>query len=792
MHISLTWLSRHLDLSDLGPGELADLLTFAGIEVEGIQTRGVASDKVVVGQVAQADPHPNADRLKLCQVTTGGGSLHQIVCGASNYKAGDKVPLALPGAVLPGGFEIKRGQIRGVESAGMMCSERELGLSDDHSGILILPEDAPVGAPLREVVPADTVFEVEITPNRPDLLSHFGMARELAALTGRPLQGTMPDDPPTRPARPGEIDLATETCPYYTARIIRGVKVGESPAWLKKRLESIGLRPINNVVDVTNFVLHETGHPLHAFDLGQLADGRIVVRPARAGEEFVALDGATYRLQPADCVIADAARAVALGGVMGGEGSGVTESTTDILLESAWFVPAAVRSTSRRTGLTSDSSYRFERGADPGMVLPASALATRLVVETAGGVADEAVLVAGRAPCLTGTVPYDTRKAGVFLGGHISAEEQLGILTKLGLFHRSGGIFDVPSYRADLQRPIDLIEEVARVHGLAAVPARTSAAPAPASPVDSFYDFVLGLKRELAANGFHEARTLKLIARAQLADAPLAEPRAVPVRNPLSEDHVLMRPSLVPGLLAVAGLNINHGARRLAFFEAGTVFRAGADPAEAVESQALAILWAGSAGDPSWAQPDPRPVLFADLRGIVDRLVPAGTKLRVTATERPGCVLAAEVGLSKKEVIGCIGQILPARARAMGWDQPFFVIELDLAALHDLARTRKPRFEELPRFPAITRDVAVELPADLPASRIDAALGNVREPLLVGWELFDVFADPTGLKLPADRKSLAWSLTYRDPARTLRSEEVDAAHAKVREVLAKMNGVKLR
>ncbi|MFM7181659.1 MAG: phenylalanine--tRNA ligase subunit beta [Verrucomicrobiales bacterium] len=790
MIVSLSWLQQHVDLSGLGTSEISDLLTFAGVEVEGITERGIRSDKVVVAQVVTVEQHPNADRLKVCQVDAGGGAQHQIVCGATNYKVGDKIPLALPGAILPGNFEIKAGKLRGVESGGMMCSGRELGLSDDHGGLLILPADAAVGTALHQIVPADTILEIEITPNRPDLLSHHGLACELAALTGHPLRAL--DTPTVTEAPAGELVAmrTPDACPFYSARLIEGVKVGPSPDWLRDRLLSIGLRPINNIVDITNFVLHETGQPLHAFDRDRLRGGNIIVRAATAGEKFLALDGKEYTLEESDTVIADQSRPVALGGVMGGEDSGVGDTTVNVLLESAWFEPSGIRRTARRTALSSDSSYRFERGADPGMVLAASALATRLILECAGGKASGNVSIAGELPKRTGVVSLDPEHAKSFLGGHLEKAEQDAILEKLGLVRSGATAWQIPSYRADLQRPIDLIEEIARVHGLAGVPARLRVEPSPASGRDAFHDHVVASKSRLASLGWFEARTLKLISRAQLADAFLPDAAAVPLKNPLSEDHTHLRPSIIPGLLPVAARNRSMGAARLAFFETGTIFQPAGDDVR--ETQSIALLLAGAAGAESWADAKPREATLADLRAAIDQLLPPGRKLKVQAVDRPGCILAAELSVSKKEPLGWFGQIAPARARELDCPFPVYVAELDMDRLHELRASKPPRFEELPKFPAITRDIALEVPADFPASRIDAALGNVAEPLLESWSVFDVFADPTGTRLPADRKSLAWSLVYRDRTRTLRSEEVDAAHSKVRDALAKLQGVSPR
>jgi phenylalanyl-tRNA synthetase beta chain len=387
-------------------------------------------------------------------------------------------------------------------------------------------------------------------------------------------------------------------------------------------------------------------------------------------------------------------------------------------------------------------------------------------------------------------VSLDPEHAKSSLGGHLEKAEQDSILEKLGLVRSGDTAWQIPSYRADLQRPIDLIEEIARVHGLAGVPARLRLEPSSASGRDAFHDHVVASKSRLASLGWFEARTLKLISRVQLADAFHVDPAAVPLKNSLSEDHTHLRPSILPGLLAVAARNRSMGASRLAFFETGTIFQPAGEDVR--ETQAIALLLAGSAGAESWADAKPREATLADLRAAIDQLLPPGRKLKVQAVERPGCILAAELSLSKKEPLGWFGQIAPARARELDCPFPVYVAELDMERLHQLRASNPPRFEELPKFPAITRDIALEVPADFPASRIDAALGNVAEPLLESWTVFDVFADPTGTRLPADRKSLAWSLVYRDRTRTLRSEEVDAAHAKVRDALAKLQGVNPR
>ncbi|MGC4014826.1 MAG: phenylalanine--tRNA ligase subunit beta [Luteolibacter sp.] len=793
MNVSLNWLSTHVDLGGKSPQELDDLLTFAGIEVEGIEIEGVSSDKVVVAQIMEAVQHPNADRLKVTQVDAGEGQLRQIVCGAQNYKVGDKVPCALPGAALPGGFTIGETKMRGVESKGMLCASVEIGLPKGEDGLLILPSDSPIGRPVKELFESDVLLEVEVTPNRPDLLSHHGMARELATLLKQPLK---PLEIPARDTAPAGASVkleAADGCPFYTVVKIDGVQIKESPAWLQRRLESIGLRPINNVVDVTNFVLHETGQPLHAFDTAKV-NGALVIRRAKDGEAFKALDDATYALQDSDLVISDeSGAALALGGVMGGADSGVTEGTTSILLESAWFEPSGIRRTSRRTALSSDSSYRFERGADPQGVLPASALAVKLILETAGGTAAATTAVAGEAPVRVQPVTLDYARLDQLMGSSISHEAADEILTRLGLVKQAGGQWLVPSFRADLQRHIDLVEEVARVHGLDNVPSRFQGAFVASSSVDAAYDADMALRRALAALGFHESQTIKLIADNQVADSlplrPLQDGDLIRVKLPLSEDHAVMRPSLVPGLVASAARNIRQGTKALRLFELGRVFRnAGGGKAKDLESDGLGILLSGPAVPAGWAQAERVSDLY-DLKAIIGALVP-NAHVQFVPKERDGFALGADVQADGQS-IGNFARLLPARERELDLGGAVFVAEFDLAKLRKL-RSGIAHAEELPQFPASSRDAAMDVPVTLANLEIEKTLAKLQEPLLISFECFDVFRDPSGEKLPADRKSVAYRFVYRDAARTLKAEEVDAAHQRVLDSLVKGLGVKFR
>ncbi|MCW1915161.1 phenylalanine--tRNA ligase subunit beta [Luteolibacter sp. GHJ8] len=779
MNVSLNWLATHVDLKGKSPEELDKLLTFAGVEVEGIEVKGISSDKIVVAQIMEAVQHPNADKLKVTQVDAGEGQLRQIVCGAQNYKVGDRVPCALPGAALPGGFTIGEAKMRGVESKGMLCSASEIGLVDAVDGLLILPPDSPIGKPVKELFESDVLLEVEVTPNRPDLLSHYGMAREMATLLEVPLAPLK--IPAPAPATDSGVRIeAPGSCPFYSAVRISGVKVAESPAWLAQRLESIGLRPINNIVDITNFVLHELGQPLHAFDAAKVS-GALVIRTAKEAEEFLALDGATYTLQAEDCVISDeAGSALALGGVMGGSESGVTESTTDILLESAYFTPSLIRRTSRRTALSSDSSYRFERGVNPDGVLPASALAVKLILEIAGGTAAPATMSAGQPPVLTQPVALDLAKLDQLTGASIAHDEAATILTRLGLSKTTDGTWSVPSFRADLQRHIDLVEEIVRVKGLDAVPSRFSGTFVPSSAVDTAYDADMRLRERLAGLGFHECQTIKLIADAQLTDAlplkPLLPGDTIRVSLPLSEDHAVMRPSIVPGLVASAARNIRQGTKALRLFEIGRVFRnAGGGKAKDLESDSLAILLSGPALPSGWSRGDSTADLY-DLKAAIAALVPVAS-LQFLPRNRDGFALACDIQADAQN-IGTFAMILPSRQRELDAPSAIFVAELDLPKLRKLV-AGKTDITDLPLFPGSSRDLAMEAPASLANAEIEKAFAKIKEPLLTGFECFDVFSDPSGEKLAADKKSIAYRIHYRASDRTLKAEEIDAAHTTV-------------
>ena len=806
MKISLNWLREFVELPPT-TGALCELLTMAGVEVEGVETRGAAFDKVVVAQVLESAQHPNADRLSVCKVDDGSGEPKQIVCGAKNYKVGDKVPLAQAGAVLPGDFKIKVGKLRGVESQGMMCSAKELQLANDAEGLLILPADTRIGTPIGDLFPPDTILDLEITPNRPDLLSYFGLAREVAALTGKKLATEHTEDTEKENNLGDLRDLggsievqidAGELCPFYSARKISKIKVGPSPDWLRAKLEASGLRAINNVVDITNLVLLETGQPLHAFDADKLRGG-IRARLARDGEEFLALDGKSYKLDASDLVIADAERATAIAGVMGGEETGVTESTRNVVLESAYFLPGAIRRTGRRLGLGSDSSYRFERGVDPETVIPASRRATELILKLAGGEAAPGVATAGALPDFRRNVPLRIGRVGALLGVQLPPVKIDSILTSLGLEQR-GESWSVPSFRQDLTREVDLIEEIARVVGIDNIPSRIAGTFAPVSDTDRAHDRNMALRRQLAAIGFYETRTLTLVGE----NAAPASADVLRVKNPLTADQIVMRPSLIPGLIQTLTNNVRGGTKSVRLFEIGRVFRAanvgGASaprteaetaalrPLPLFEEQShLGLLVTGATATASWRETKPRDNDFFDIKGVIEALGVGTVEFR--PLQHATLALGAEVFLGDTQ-IGCVGQLPPAVARELDVTAPVLVAEIHLSKLD--AASVKRVYREIEKFPAVTLDVAMIVPLAASHAQVSAVLKKANEPLLADVALFDVFTDASGQKIAADKKSLAYSLTYRAPERTLTLNEANAAHARLKERLKSEMGAAIR
>ncbi len=821
MKVTLNWLRQYVDF-DWTPEELTERLTLLGLEVEGVQKLGGAFEGVVVAQVLTRDKHPNADKLSVCRVHDGKGE-RQIVCGAQNFQAGDKVPLILPGAALPPKpgdkepFVIKVGKIRGVESHGMMCAADELGLDPEalglkkEDGLLILRADATVGQPFAEYLGrggSDVVYDLEVTPNRPDLNSLLGIAREISALTGHAVrlpQDALPaGDPPTASLVAVELEAA-DLCPRYVARVIRGVRVGPSPDWLKSALEKVGLRSINNVVDVTNFVMLETGQPLHAFDFRLIARGdrpqpTIRVRRAHEGEKFVTLDGREHALSRETLLIADPEKAIALGGVMGGQNTEVSGQTQDILLEAAYFTPTGIRRTSKALGLRTDASYRFERGADPLGADAASRRAAHLILELAGGAIAAGSVDAHPAPPEPRQVSLRPQKVNDLLGLSLAPAEIGHFLAQLGLRPvgatadaPAGSVsFGIPSYRVDLKREADLIEEVARLYGVDKLPSTPPRQGRGSHAFDARYDQIMAARRLLVGLGLNETQGQTLIAATAAGGLPTATTLAL--ANPLSSDMDVLRPSLLPGLLDVLRHNLRRQNTDCALFEIGRVFRH--DAGTIREGWRIAIALTGARAPGFWTGAD-RDARFdvQDLQGLVEEFLEhfglRGFALRAR-TEAEGGPLFVESGTVSmgggKLLLGELGQVHPRLARTYDLRDPVFMAELDLDQL--LARRNTARsFKPLAAFPAMRRDIAMIVPETVTHEAVLQAVKQSKAANLESVELFDVFR---GGHVPAGQKSLAYALTYRAADRTLTDSDVTAAHEKVVAQFRQSLGAALR
>jgi phenylalanyl-tRNA synthetase beta chain len=789
MKISLSWLKEHLR-TDKPASEIARILTDAGLEVGAVESNGVTTAKVVAARILESVQHPNADRLSVCKVDDGSGAPRQIVCGAKNYKVGDKVPLAQPGAVMPGDFKIKVGKLRGVESEGMMCSSKELGLGEGAQGdvgLLILDPATTIGTPLTELFPAEEVFEIEITPNRPDWLGHLGVAREAAAFGCGELISPTPALPPTKEDASVAAIAAPDASSFYSIRRIDGVKVAPSPEWLRKRLESVGLRPINNIVDITNFVMFETGQPLHAFDAGTVA-GALGVRMAAEGEKFTALDGSEHQLTPSDPVIADSKGVqgvLALAGITGGKASGVSDGTTSILLESAVFTPGVIRRAARAHGLSTDSSYRFERGVDAAGALAASARATALILESAGGTAASELAIAGSLPAPR-VVALRGDRVRSLLGIDLDDDGIAALLAKLGLRQLPDG-FEIPAWRNDLTREVDLIEEVARLHGIGNITSRLHAGAALSSDADRSYDFALGLRRRLAGAGFHEARSGTLTgSRDQEA---FSTGGVIAVRNPMGEEHSTLRASLIPGLLDAVSRNLRHGAESVRLFEIGRVYQT-PEKNKPEERLRLGLVMTGRDHGENWRGEPARPLDLFDLKGVLSRF--GAVTFRAASHAR--LPLALEILISGKPA-GLLGILSPADAREVmvgGHQGQILVAELDLAPLEKSSAAVSKGSAALPKFPSVRRDLALLLDAAVPYAVVEESALAAKEELLTGITPFDIFSDPKGEKVPLGKKSLAVALTFQHAERTLTTEEVNDALARIVTRLRESAGAEIR
>ncbi len=783
MKISLRWLQEFLPFAGSST-ELAEAMTASGMEVASVETRGASIDRVVVARIAAFGPHPNADRLSVCQVEDGSPEIRQIVCGAKNFRAGDKVPLALPGAVLPGDFKIKASNLRGVRSEGMLCSAKELRLSEEAAGLLILPPEAPVGAPLSAIYPPDAIFDVELTPDRPDLLSYVGIARELAAVLR--IAPTLPASAAPFPFRHGAGARAegTTDCPFALFQRFRGVRVGPSPAWLSERLEASGLRAINNLVDVTNYVMLERGKPIHVYDAAKVS-GPFCVRRARAGETLLALDGRTYHLGPEQLTIADDASVLGLAGVIGGESSGVTSGTTDIWLENAYFDPGCIRAGGRSLGLLTDASFRFERGVDPAAVVSATQRAADLIVQVAGGEPDGEPWAVGEPPPTRAPIALRPSRCARLLGTVV--EDYADLLQRIEVRPAGVDLWQPPTFRPDLTREVDLIEEICRLSGVDRIEGRVRGHAMPRSAADRAHEEISRLRQRLAGLGLSEARTLSLVDEAAVTESFEPDVPVWRLKNPLGDDGRVLRPSLVAGLLRAATRNFQRGAEGVALFEIGRIFRH--EPGNE-ERTSLAVLLAGQRDGKRW-DGEAAEFGFFDLKRAIETALRDHGPVEL-ANVPPNALASLRCKISARgQAVGWCGQVRPSLARRQDLRGKVFVAEVCLGAAGHEARPSF-LFRPLDRYPASSRDIALLARADLPYAAIEATLREVNEPLLVEHRLFDVFTDSAGVRVPADQKSVALSLTYRAPDRTLTQEEVAEAHRRVRDRLIERLRVTVR
>jgi len=792
MRVPLRWLAEWVDLPP--EPELLARLTQGGLEVEGVERVGPDLSGVRVGHVVTREKHPNADRLSLCRVDLGDGEPVDIVCGAPNVAAGQKVAVAAPGTTLPDGRRLEKAKIRGVTSHGMICSAQELGLGEDAAGILVLDPAAPVGAPLDTVLAAgERVVEIALTPNRGDCASLLGIAREVRAHFGGALR-LPPSEPPEHGA-PAASAFRVEIedragCPRYVGRLVRGVRVGPSPAWLQARLEAAGLRAINVVVDVTNLVLLELGQPLHAFDAATLRGGVVRVRPAAAGEKLATLDGETRDLAPDDLVIADAERAIALAGVMGGAETEVGERTRDVFLESAQFDPTRIRRTARRLGLHSEASYRFERQVDRDGVRRACDRAARLLAELAGGEVAPGVLEAEGAPLEPIPVlSLDPARADRLLGTALGREEIVALLARVDVTVDDPSSTPlrcrVPSWRNDLRRPVDLVEEIARIHGYDRIPTTMPVqrlAPVATSRARAVAETV---RDALRAAGLLECMTLPFTSAPALDALGLApdDPRRrlVQVTNPLTEEEGALRTTLVPSLLQVVHANRSRQVERVRVFEIGRTFHPREPGALPDERRELVAAVAGAA-EGLWEARPPLPVYF-ELKGAAEQVLDAlALAARFTAGAgepwwHPAASAAIEVG---GRTVGGLGELHPEVAARHGIEGPCAVLVLDLDAL-GAAEPAPRRFIEPSRHPHVRRDLAVLLPREAAAARVLEAIRATAGPHLVEAGVFDRYE---GRGVPEGRVSLAFRLVFQRPDRTLTDAEVTRAIERVVGMLA--------
>ena len=816
MRVSYDWLKTMIDVPE-SPKELSDEYIRTGTEVEAIDVVGESFDHVVTAQVLEKTPHPDSDHMYVCKVSVGDKNVDaegnpeplQIVCGAQNFEAGDHIVTAMIGAELPGGIKIKKSKLRGVASFGMNCSARELGIGGDHAGIMILPEDAPVGMPFGEYYgSSDTVLDCEITPNRPDCLSMIGMARETGAIFDRDYRVELPaikSETGRATADEISVEIADEgLCDRYVARIVRNVKVGPSPDWMVKRLNSLGIRPHNNIVDITNYVMMLTGQPLHAFDLSTFAehDGRrsVVVRAAKQDETFQTLDGEERVLDAGMGLITDGERPVALAGVMGGMDSEITDASVDVLVESACFNAGRTSHTSRDLSLISDASIRFERQVDETGCVDVANVTCALIEELAGGEVAPGYVDVYPAPKTIDSITLRYQRVLDICGAPIERDFVVRSLTRLGCTVEETGedyLVTPPGFRPDLPREIDLIEEVLRLWGMGRVEATIPAAKNHIGGLTHEQQLTRKVGQILRACGLNETTTFGFAAPGDLEKIHMsADGRGVPVvlMNPLVAEQTEMRRSLLPGLLQSVAYNEAHGTTNVHLYEIGTLFHGRENASLPRETQSVAGVLTGSWTDQTWNNTVDKLRFFAG-KGIVEELLEQlrVPKVRFRVAEGEGYDFlqpgrAAEV-LSGGTVLGWVGEIHPEAREAMNINQIVVAFELDLDKLIKGAHNQE-NYHEFSPFPAVQHDLAIVVPDEVTCEDLLQRITSAGGKLLESVRLFDVYRDP--IRVGVGKKSMAFSLTYRSDDHTLTSDEVERAHGKIVTKLCKATGGEVR
>ena len=776
MRISLHWLGAWVDAgTDIAA--LAHQLTMAGLEIEGIERLGTEMSGVVVGEVVCVEKHPDAEKLSVCKVNSGSETL-QIVCGAPNVRAGLMAPLATIGAKLPQGMEIKRAKLRGVESFGMLCSAKEIGLADEQTGLLELPADSVAGMPIQRALDLDDViFEVNLTPNRGDCMSVVGIAREVAAIRKVPLKEETfaAVTPSIQDKFPVRID-APAACRKFAGRVIRGVQANaRAPLWMRERLRRAGLRPVSAVVDVTNYVMLELGQPMHAYDLAQL-DGEIRVRHAREGEPLEMLDGRTVKLTPDVLVIADQSRALGMAGVMGGAASGIGDATRDVFLEVAYFEPDAIAGRGRRYGLVTDASQRFERGVDPHLQERAIERATQLLLECAGGQAGPVTVTSFESPVPKASILLRQTRIAKLLGIELPHAEIGSILNRLGMHavaHSEGWTVRPPSWRFDLTIEEDLIEEVARLHGFDKIEPRDVQAPVPARMPSEATLTIERISDALVDRDYQEAITYSFVDPKLQATICRGTP-TLTLANPLSAELAEMRVSLWPGLIQALGENQRRQQPRVRLFEVGRAFLPGG------EVEVIAGVASGSRVPLQWDL-DEKPVDFFDVKGDVQALLALNGLADRFAFERAAHP-ALHPGQSARITrdghgIGWIGTVDPSLAKSLDLTYPVVLFELETAALSE---SRVPQFAEISRFPSIRRDLAVIVSEQTTAAELETVVQRSAGGLLRDLKVLSVYR---GEQIEKGKKSIALALILQDTSRTLTDADADALVAQVTAAL---------